>query len=435
METSKSTFEISYFIQRTKINKKTGLAPIIGRITIDGESTHFSTKMHIDPERWELDEKGKPTGRTIGKTVAEKKINETLEDFRSALRDKYNQMILLGSPATPTTLKNGLFNSAADKKPVKEAKLESIMLVEFTQRFNEKYFKQVEQGKRTRRSWSRYTHLLGKVKEFMNYYYKIENIPLHEMTTEFFEDFFNWLRETYSDQDHNYHMKMVQRLGTVHRKAKTYGYVKGDPYSDFETTWEKKDRGYLDENEIRVLINKPMPSKKLDNIRDFFVFSCYTGLAHCDVRKLRKDEIKVHPDGTTWIHTERGKTGNKCDIPVLDIPLQIIEKHKTGPDQELLMKVPSNQNINDYLKVIQAICGIEKRLSFHLARHTFATTVTLLNGVPIETVSKMLGHGSIRTTQIYARVVDEKIDRDMRALRASLGHQEILSNGVMQNPA
>ena len=169
------------------------------------------------------------------------------------------------------------------------------------------------------------------------------------------------------------------------------------------------------------MMQKEFATSRLELIRDIFIFACYTGFAYIDVARLTKDMIEEQPDGTLWIKTARQKTKVPVNIRLLDIPKMILDKYEGQAKGNKLLPVPSNQKTNDYLKEIAAICGIDKSLSFHFARHSFATTVTLSNGVPIESVSKMLGHTNIRTTQIYARITDQKVAKDMDVLAQKLG--------------
>ena len=162
---------------------------------------------------------------------------------------------------------------------------------------------------------------------------------------------------------------------------------------------------------------------RLQHAKDMFVFSCYTGLAYIDVYELSPQNVSLGIDGEYWISTYRHKTDIPVRIPLLPQALEIIEKYKNNPrvlESGRLLPVYANQLLNSYLKEIADFCGIEKPLTFHIARHTFATTVTLTNGVPIETVSKLLGHTSIKTTQIYAKVIEQKVSEDMRLLRQKM---------------
>ena len=178
------------------------------------------------------------------------------------------------------------------------------------------------------------------------------------------------------------------------------------------------DRPYLNEEELQKLMEFTSPFDRLNRVRDFFIFSCFTGLAYADVKKLKRSEIEVNEAGY-WIKTKRQKTGGRANIPLLDVPIKIIHKYVNIDmlqDNDPILPILSNQKMNAYIKEIADLCGITKILSYHVARHTFATTVTLTNGVPIESVSKMLGHKNINSTQHYARIVDKKVGDDMHLL-------------------
>ena len=174
-----------------------------------------------------------------------------------------------------------------------------------------------------------------------------------------------------------------------------------------------------------VIMQKKFTISRLEHVRDIFVFSCFTGLSYIDVKKLKLNHIHNSFNGNMWIKKKREKTGVQFDILLLDIPKMILDKYKGMLPEDILLPVISNQRLNAYLKEIADLCGIEKNLTFHLARHTFATTVTLAKGVPMETVSKMLGHTSLKTTQIYARITDQKIGHDMKELSKKLVSSQV----------
>ena len=198
--------------------------------------------------------------------------------------------------------------------------------------------------------------------------------------------------------------------------ARNNGILVGDPFANYKIRLEKVDRGYLTEDEIKIILKKKMVSERLEQVRDVFIFSCFSGLAYVDVANLKEDNIRKSFDGNLWIITKRQKTNTDVNVPLLDIPKMILEKYKGKLPNGKVLPIISNQKLNAYLKEIADVCGIKKNLTFHLARHTFATTTTLAKGVPIETVSKMLGHTNIETTQIYARITNNKISNDMQGL-------------------
>lgn len=221
-------------------------------------------------------------------------------------------------------------------------------------------------------------------------------------------------------------MKLMRQLKTMLHVGYLSGWSKNDPLAGYKLHFEKVDRGYLTDEELDRLANKVFAMKRLEVIRDLFLFSYYTGLAYIDLKHLSADMLRRWPDGNLWIDTKRQKTDVPVHVRLLDVPIRLIEKYGGTTEGGLLFPVPSNQKVNSYLKETTSVCGIDKDLTFHCFRHTFATTVTLANGVPIETVSKMLGHTNIQTTQIYARVIDTKINNDMEVLAGKLNAKAMI---------
>ncbi len=218
---------------------------------------------------------------------------------------------------------------------------------------------------------------------------------------------------------HNTTMKYITIFKKIIIIAMSNDWLKKDPFTNFKITVKKTERPFLSEEELNTLIHKKFTIQRLELVKDSFLFSCFTGLAHSDLKKLTPENIKIGSDGNKWVMINRTKTDGSSHIPILPIPEMLIEKYKNHPyclDKGVLLPVLSNQKMNAYLKEIADICGIDKKLTSHIARHTFATTVTLNNDVPIETVSKMLGHSSIKMTKIYAKLLDKKVGRDMEHL-------------------
>ena len=192
-------------------------------------------------------------------------------------------------------------------------------------------------------------------------------------------------------------------------------------------------RPYLTEGELQILASKKFMIPRVGQIRDIFLFCCYTGLAYVDVQKLTRSEISTGIDGEKWIFTHRQKTETASRIPLLQPALEILDRYKDHPycvNKDRLLPVPCNQKMNAYLKEIADLCQISKKFTTHTARHTFATTVTLTNGVPIETVSKMLGHKNLKTTQHYAKILDRKVSEDMKSLREKFTPKRQGSSGA-----
>jgi site-specific recombinase XerD len=228
-------------------------------------------------------------------------------------------------------------------------------------------------------------------------------------------------------------MKHIVRIKKIVSMALKNDWLDKDPFINYRASYEEVNRGYLTREELEILEQKEFTIPRLAKVRDVFIFCCYTGLGYADVEKLTPHDITTGIDGEKWIITFRKKTNHRSPVPLLPKAIEIIDKYKDYPENAAkgkLLPMGSNQRMNGYLKEIADICGISKNLTTHLARHTFATTVTLANGVPIETVSKMLGHSSIKTTQIYSKVVDSKISDDMSLLKKKLQPKTKISKAV-----
>ena len=399
----KSTFNILFVIQRGKA-KADGSVPIVARITVNGEMCHFATRIYIDPDRWQPQE-----SRTQGQTREERKINEALDELRVLIKRRYDEMLRREEVITAAKIKNAI--TGLDEKAMK--------LLDLCDRFIEDYKGLVKAKIYGRKTLTRYELTRNRLAEFMAAQYRIQDIPLTDITSKFASDFDKWLRLT-KLLDNTSSMKFLRRLKTIYRMAVNNGWVQMDPLASVKIRMEKVDRGYLTSEELERLRTKRFSAKRLELIRDLFLFSCYTGFGYSDLKLLTSDMLERWPDGNMWINTERIKTHVDVHVRLLDVPLMLIEKYKEQASGDALFPVPSNQKVNEYLKEVAAICGIDKDITSHMARHTFATTVTLANGVPIETVSKMLGHTNIRTTQIYARVIDQKVNNDMEMLAQKL---------------
>lgn len=271
-------------------------------------------------------------------------------------------------------------------------------------------------------TFQRYETALMHTKDFMQWQHNVSDIPVTKINFEFLNDFEYYLRIVRKCAN-NSAIKYIKNLGKIVRICLGNGWLTVDPYLNYKPKTKKVHRIVLTKEELTAIAEKQFPMDRLKLVRDIFLFSCYTGLAYVDVKKLKRSEMVKGIDGDLWIYTHRQKTDTLSRIPILPAALKVIERYEDNPQcivDDLLLPVMSNQKMNAYLKEIADLCGISKLLTFHIARHTFATTVTLNNGVPIESVAKMMGHTSIKTTQIYAKVMDHKISSDMAALKIKL---------------
>ena len=348
----KSTFSILFVAQKGKL-KANGKAPVLARVTINGEMIHLATRMDVEPDRWI----GKEC-RTLGKTAEDKYVNEMLEKYRTIIRNKYDDLFFKGEVITASRLKSLLTSKNEEVKK----------LLQLFDEFNNDYSKLV--GKETsQKTYTRYLLARRRLAEFMMAKYNVKDILLSEINKKFINDFYIYLRTVDGHNGHNYHMKMIQRFRTVFKVAKDNGWVTTDPFGNFKMKMEETHRDCLTIEELTTLMEKQLVSERLCKVRDIFVFSCYTGLSYTDVYHLEKVDLVKGNDGRLWIDRERIKTGNEFNVPLLDIPLAILEKYADHTSKDRLLDIPSNQKVNDYLKEIAAMCGIEKPLTFHTARH------------------------------------------------------------------
>lgn len=389
---NKSTFSILFVAQKGKL-KANGKAPILARVTVNGEMVHLATRLDVDPDRW----LGKEC-RTLGKSAEDKYINEALDNYRNVIRNKYNELFFRGEAITAMRLKS-ILTSRSD-----EAKRLLVLFDEF----NEDY-KALVGKETTHKTYTRYLLARRRLAEFMAAKYKVKDILLTDINTKFINDFYIYLRTVDGKNGHNYHMKMIQRFRTVFKTAKDNGWVQTDPFGGFKISMEETHREHLTIDELGALMSKEMTSERLQRVKDIFVFSCFTGLAYTDVRGLKKSEVVMGNDGRLWIDTRRDKTKVAVYVPLLDIPRAILERYADTTSHDRLLSIPANQKVNDYLKEIAAICGIDKNLTFHTARHTFATMMLTL-GADLYTTSKLLGHADVKMTQVYAKIINQKKD-------------------------
>jgi site-specific recombinase XerD len=273
-------------------------------------------------------------------------------------------------------------------------------------------------------TYGKYRTTLDHTKAFLKWKLERTDIEISSISFSFITDFEFWLKSV-QNCNHNTTIKYISNLRKIINLCIKNGWLIRDPFVGFKMTKKEVIREILTEEELQTLISKDIQNPRIRQVRDIFIFSCFTGLAYIDAKRLKRSEIVIGMDGERWIYTRRKKTDSPTRIPLLPVVQDIMEIYKDHPqclNQDCLLPVPSNAKLNAYLKEVADICGIDKYLTFHIARHTFATTVTLNNGVPIESVSKMLGHKSIKITQIYAKILDKKVSEDMSILRQKFGN-------------
>jgi len=399
----KSTFRILFYVRRNYVNKK-GETGIMIRITLDGEISQFSSKLNVNPDNWDT-----KSGKVIGKTMDAKNLNATLESIKASIIRHYREIEWQDTHITAEKIRNAFLGVT----------VKTQMLLVIFKNHNDDLSKRIDKDI-TASGVEKYKRTRTRLADFMMHQYRIKDIALKEINYNFISYFETYLRSV-CNCEINTTAKYIQQFKHIVALAKNNGWIHSDPFTNFKIRFKKVDRGYLTQDELTSIMQKKFAIKRLEQVRDIFVFSCFAGLAYIDVKNLNEKDIQKSFDGKLWIMKKRQKTDIQSNILLLDIPRMILDKYKGIMLQNnQLLPVISNQRLNSYLQEIADLCGIEKHLTFHLARHTFATTVTLAKGVPMETVSKMLGHTSIRTTQIYARITNSKIGNDMNELAKKL---------------
>ena len=378
---------------------KSGRVPILMQLTIGQQTCHISTKQNILPEKW-------GDGKPIGHTREDQAITAVLEEIRTKAYNKFLQLQAQNINVTPERLKQALLGKD-QVQPRGYVEIFDQWLVEYSKMVG------ITTSKRT---LDKYILVRNRLQDYIASQLGVKDISLEEVTPKFLSNFDNYLRVEYN-MANNHAMKIRQKLRTIYKVAIDNGWVSKNPFSTVKIHFDPVERDVLTKSELTALIQTDMIFDRLDKMRDVFVFACFTGLAHCDVAGLTKENIITDEAGQVWLKTHRQKTSEVVDIPLLEIPQLIIKKYQGMKELNgKLLPTLTNSCSNLYLKEVAVRCGINKTLTFHMARHTFATTVTLSNGVPIESVAKMLGHRNIRTTQIYAKVIKDKLAEDMNNL-------------------
>mgnify|MGYP000930382850 CR=1 FL=1 len=392
----KSTFKVLFYLKKGS-EKRNGEVLIMVRITIDGKLCQFSTKQSVLPENWNV-VSGKVKGKDAGR------INGLLDNIKAALNTIYHDMQRRDNYVTAEKVKNEFLGHTENHDTI----------LNLFEKHNDDV-KQLIGISKTPATYQKYEVTRRHLAEFIKRKYNASDMCIKEITPMFITDFELYLR-TVGKCGANTTAKFMQFFKRIILIARNNGMIVGDPFANYKIRLERVDRGYLSEDELKIIMKKKLASERLTQVRDLFMFSSFCGLAYSDMAALTQDNIRKSFDGKLWIITKRKKTNTSVNVPLLDIPKMILKKYAGKLPNGKILPVISNQKLNAYLKEIADVCGIKKNLTFHLARHTFSTTVTLAKGVPIETVSKMLGHTNIETTQIYARITNSKIGNDMEGL-------------------
>lgn len=400
-----NTFSVLFFLQRNKATKD-GKAPIYLRITVNGKRTLISVNRKISMDHWNNE-----AGKVNGTTAEIRNLNRYLDSIRYKIYKIQLELLENNRVITSQLIKNIYLGQDDNQK----------MLLKIFQDHNDQVERLVGQDFAAGTA-ERYKTAKMHVENYIKLEYKTDDIPVKNVDHKFITGLEYYLK-TERKCGHNTAIKYITNFKKIIRIAFANDWINKDPFFNWKAKLKIVDREFLTQEEMQKMIEKEIHNSRLDQVRDIFIFCCFTGFAYADVKKLSNADIVLGIDGERWIKIKRAKTDTRSNIPILPTAESIIEKYKEHPDVingGKLLPVLSNQKMNAYLKEIGDLCDINKNLTFHLARHTFATTVTLTNGVPIESVSKMLGHKSLKTTQHYAKILDRKVSDDMAILKSKL---------------
>lgn len=407
-KTKRSTFKVLFYLKKNS-PKKNGLVPIMCRITVNGKQSVFSTKLDISVSTWDL-----KYGRVLGKSMEAQNLNTKLTNIRINIEKCYSKLMERDGIIEVEKLKNLFLGMKSGE----------FTFLKFYDRFVFDFEKKVNSGLRAYGTLAKYKCLLKQLKNFIRTEYKISDISFTSIDCEFVQEFDYFLRN-HQKLAHNTIWLYMIGLTSICRLALSRKHLSTNPFSEYKNIKKEKDRGYLLRSELEELVNFECTIKKEEFIKDLFVFSCFTGLSYSDLKGLKNTNIQEFFDGKEWIIIRRRKTSTSSNVMLLDIPKLIIQKYEGLSKNCLIFPVPSNSVCNKYLDKISKFipCLENKKVTFHLARHTFAT-LFLSEGVPLESLSKMMGHKNIATTQIYAKILNEKVGKDMEKVAENFKNME-----------
>lgn len=400
----RSTFKVLFYLKRQ--SEKNGKAPVMGRITINGTVSQFSCKLSVSPKLWDTE-----GNRAAGKSVEARQINEKLDSIRTNIGKQYQRISDRDSFVTAEKVKNAWLGFGDEHR---------LLLQTFDEYLQEFAGKRVGKD-RSSGTLREYRTRRDRLASFLQYEYGLSDIPFRELTHDFAEKFIVYLSTVRGLRSATV-SQTLKKLHLLVHTAIRKGWISVHPFPDVWVVPQYRERRFLNEDEIRKIMEVHLPNYKTAVVRDIFVFCCFTGLAYADVKKLTHDDIHTDGNGDMWIIDGRQKTGTQFRVQLLPVARELVERYRRlSLPGGTVFPVKSCCSTIRSLRAIARRAGIATDLTTHVARHSFATSVCLSQGVPIETVSKMLGHKHITTTQIYAKITNDKIKRDMDRLRGRIG--------------
>lgn len=407
----KTEFKVLLYLKRNGQGKD-GLCPLMGKIMLKGITNsvaQFGCKIKVDPKLWNA-----TSQRCTGKSRVATSTNREIDRLMLLIQRRYNELLETSDDITAIQIRDA-FQGIAEKQ---------VTLLGLFREHNKEYTQRIGVNRSVSTVYQ-YKHTYRFVADFLEKKYKVSDIPFKALDEHFMEAFELYLRIDLNFQPGT-SIGHVQRLKHIAQIAVNRCIVPFSPFKDFSPVKPKQKQMYLTREELDRLMNTTFDTPNRNFTRDMFLFSVFTGICYCDMRNLTEKNVTRDSDGNLWIETRRQKTGTPENVRLLDIAVRIIEKYRGMDSGGKLFPMLTKESMNIHLKKMAVQCDITRNLSFHMARHSFASQICLSQGVPIETVSKAMGHKNISTTQRYAKVTNEKVDMDVTDLsRKIIGKYEL----------
>ena len=399
----RSTFKVLFYVKRQ--SEKSGQVPVMGRITINGTMSQFSCKLSVRSSLWDA-----KANKAAGRSLESQRINEKLENIKTNIGKQYQRLCDRDSYVTAERVRNAFLGMGDDCR----------LLLQTFDEYLAGFLKRVGKD-RAYSSYKDYCKRRRRLASFLEYEYHVKDIAFKELKRDFIEKFVVYLSSIQGMRSGTIH-STVKKLKLMTYTAYKNGWIAVDPFAGFHVRPKYAERRYLSASELQAVMDVKLPNYRTGINRDVFVFCAFTGLRHAEVVKLTHADIHTDDNGERWIIDKRQKTGMQFRVKLLPVAEMLYERYKDmhlAGDKVFPLK-GTHKTLNMSLRQVARHAGLSFNPTIHMARHTFATTVTLTQGVPLETVSKMLGHKHITTTQIYAKITNDKIRQDMAALSEKL---------------
>mgnify|MGYP000784310085 FL=1 len=399
----RSTFKVLFYVKRQ--SEKHGQVPVMGRITINGTMSQFSCKLTVRSTLWDA-----KANKASGKSLEAQRINEKLENIKTNIGKQYQRLCDRDSYVTAEKVRNAFLGMGDDCR----------LLLQTFDEYLAGFLERVGKD-RAYSSYEDYCKRRRRLASFLEYEYRVKDIAFKELKRDFIEKFVVYLSSVQGMRSGTIH-STLKKLKLMTYTAYKNGWIPADPFAGFYVKAEYSERRYLSASELQAVMDVRLPNYRTGINRDAFVFCAFTGLSHADVVKLTHADIYTDDNGDRWIIDRRQKTGTQFRVKLLPVAAMLYDRYKDmhlSGDRVFPLKGTYN-TLNMSLRHVAKHAGLSFNPTIHVGRHTFATTVTLTQGVPLETVCKMLGHKRITTTQIYAKITNDKIGQDMAALSEKL---------------